>query len=77
MVSGLKPTKLSWLAVVQEKAPNPHVWAEWFLFWGPENKNENGKQVPFLAAKIRTLEETIEEMCLSSSLIAWLDIETI
>ena len=51
MVSGLKPTKSSWLAVVQKKHHNPHVWAEWFLFWCPENKNENGKQVPLLAAQ--------------------------
>ena len=29
---------------------NPHVWAEWFFFWCPENKNENGKQVPYLAS---------------------------
>ena len=39
------------LAVVQKKHHNPHVWAEWFLFWCPENKNENGKQVPLLAAQ--------------------------
>ena len=30
-----------------KKHPNPHVWAEWFLFWWPENNNEKGKQVPF------------------------------
>ena len=51
MVSGLKPTKSSWLAVVQKKHPNPHVWAEWFLFLCPGNKNGNGKQVTFLAAQ--------------------------
>ena len=51
MVSGLKPTKLSCLAVVQKKHPNPHVWAEWFLFLCPGNKNGNGKQVTFLAAQ--------------------------
>ena len=33
----------------QKKHHNPHVWAEWFLFWCPEN--ENGKQVPLLAAQ--------------------------
>ena len=35
----------------KKKHPNPHVWAEWFLFLCPGNKNGNGKQVTFLAAQ--------------------------
>ena len=59
MVSGLKPTKLSWLAVVK-KTPQPSCLS-WMVL--QKTKTKTASRSLFWLPKIRTLKETIEERC--------------